>query len=118
VDFAIVAGCYEVRLARVNTWRHDRPEWDSEEIRADGRVYLPYLVSLGYKPSPIEQAIIDNTPYGQAPAQPEDTVDSDDSTGQDGDEPEPAAEDDQDDADAEQSDDESELTAEDEAPTR
>ncbi|RRR69052.1 ParB N-terminal domain-containing protein [Streptomyces sp. RP5T] len=63
VNFAVIAACYEKRIEQANTWRQDQPEWDTEEIRADARVYLKFLAELGHQLSPIERNVIDDTPF-------------------------------------------------------
>ncbi|MEU1273629.1 ParB N-terminal domain-containing protein [Streptomyces sp. NPDC005799] len=63
VNFAIIAASYEKRIERASTWRQDQPEWDSEEIRADARVYLKFLAELGHQLSPVERNVIDDTPF-------------------------------------------------------
>lgn len=63
MNFAVLAACYEKRMDQVQTWRHDRPSWDTDEIRADARVYLEFLGEVGYPLAPIEQAIISGEPY-------------------------------------------------------
>jgi hypothetical protein len=71
LNFAALAACYEKRMDQVQTWRHDEPSWDTEEIRADARVYLAFLGEMGYPLAPIEQAIISDEPYTpQAAPQP------------------------------------------------
>lgn len=62
-NFAVIAACYEYRISEVQTWRTDRPQWDTEAIRSDARVYLSFLASVGHRLSPIEQAIVDNEPF-------------------------------------------------------
>ncbi|KUN57286.1 hypothetical protein AQJ46_47905 [Streptomyces canus] len=63
VNFAVIAASYEKRIERANTWRQDQPDWDSEEIRADARVYLKFLAELGHQLSPVERNVIDDTPF-------------------------------------------------------
>ncbi|MGW1562766.1 ParB/RepB/Spo0J family partition protein [Streptomyces sp. NPDC002144] len=63
VNFAVIAASYEKRIERANTWRQDQPEWDTEEIRADARVYLKFLAELGHQLSPVERNVIDDTPF-------------------------------------------------------
>ncbi|MCX4722043.1 ParB/Srx family N-terminal domain-containing protein [Streptomyces virginiae] len=59
--FAAVATAYEQHAART-VWRTDEHHAGSE-VRATTGEYLGWLVSLGYLPSPIEQAVIDGKPY-------------------------------------------------------
>ncbi|MCX5206107.1 ParB/RepB/Spo0J family partition protein [Streptomyces sp. NBC_00237] len=99
INFAIIAGCYEKRLDEVQTWRTDKPSFDTNDIRDDARVYLSYLATIGYTLSLVEQAIVDDVEFnaliteGQTET-PEDTAD--------GQQPDPAPDtgdaDDQDDA--------------------
>jgi ParB/RepB/Spo0J family partition protein len=63
LNFAALAACWEKRIDQVQTWRHDKPQEDTEEIRADARVYLAFLGEMGYPPAPVEQAIISGEPY-------------------------------------------------------
>jgi hypothetical protein len=63
LNFAVLAACYEKRMDQVQTWRHDAPSWDTDEIRADARTYLAFLGEMGYPLAPIEQAIISGEPY-------------------------------------------------------
>ncbi|MFE7172611.1 ParB/RepB/Spo0J family partition protein [Streptomyces sp. NPDC057616] len=63
VNFAVIAACYEKRIEKPNTWRQDQPDWDTEEIRADARLYLAFLAELGHQLSPVERNIIDDTPF-------------------------------------------------------
>ncbi|MFG2793995.1 ParB/RepB/Spo0J family partition protein [Streptomyces sp. NPDC048419] len=63
VNFAVIAACYEKRIEKPNTWRQDQPEWDTEEIRADARVWLTFLAELGHQLSPVERDVIDDTPF-------------------------------------------------------
>ncbi|MCX4554214.1 ParB/RepB/Spo0J family partition protein [Streptomyces sp. NBC_01500] len=71
VNFAVLAACFEKRLDQVQTWRHDEPAWDTEAIRADARVYLGFLVDVGYPLSLIEQAIVSGEPYNRESEAPE-----------------------------------------------
>jgi ParB family chromosome partitioning protein len=86
VNFAVLAACYEKRIEKANTWRQDQPDWDTEEIRADARVYLKFLGELGHQLSPVERNVIDDTPFEieEEPA----TTSPDDS---DGEQPDAAA---------------------------
>ncbi|MGN5392554.1 ParB N-terminal domain-containing protein [Streptomyces sp. JL7001] len=59
--FAAVATAYEQNAART-VWRTDGHHAGSEVRTVTGE-YLGWLVSLGYQPSPIEQAVIDGKPY-------------------------------------------------------
>ncbi|MFF3726868.1 ParB/RepB/Spo0J family partition protein [Streptomyces erythrochromogenes] len=59
--FAAVATAYEKNAART-VWRTDGLHARAE-IRTVTGEYLGWLVSLGYEPSPIEQAVIDGKPY-------------------------------------------------------
>lgn len=61
--FALVAGCFEKRIEIPQTWRSDEPVWNLAEIRRDARTYLEALVSFGYEPTPVEQAVIKNAAY-------------------------------------------------------
>ena len=67
LNFAPYAASFEKRISEVQTWRHDKPQFDTEEIRADARVYLRALGEMGYPLSPIEQAVIDGKPYTPEP---------------------------------------------------
>lgn len=62
-SFAIFAACFEKRITESQTWRHDKPQYDTEDIRADARTYLEFLGTIGYPLSPIEQAVISGEPY-------------------------------------------------------
>ncbi|MFI6661535.1 ParB/RepB/Spo0J family partition protein [Streptomyces sp. NPDC050523] len=90
VNFAVIAACYEKRIEKPNTWRQDQPDWDTEEIRADARLYLTFLAELGHQLSPVERNVIDDTPFeteeepaatplndadGDGPAQPAEAED-------------------------------------------
>ncbi|MCX5174253.1 ParB/Srx family N-terminal domain-containing protein [Streptomyces virginiae] len=59
--FGAVATAYEQHAVRT-VWRTDEHHAGSE-VRAVTGEYLGWLVSLGYQPSPIEQAVIDGRPY-------------------------------------------------------
>jgi ParB family chromosome partitioning protein len=88
LNFAVLAACYEKRIQEVQTWRHDEPSWDTEEIRADARTYLAFLGEVGYPLAPIEQAIISGDPYTPQAAEDADQDDQDaDQDDQDGEEP-------------------------------
>ncbi|MEU8893671.1 ParB N-terminal domain-containing protein [Streptomyces sp. NPDC048442] len=63
MNFAVLAASYEKRLDQVQTWRMDKPSWDTEEIRDGARVYLSYLSTIGYTLAPVEKAIVDNVPF-------------------------------------------------------
>ncbi|WP_327393790.1 ParB N-terminal domain-containing protein (plasmid) [Streptomyces sp. NBC_01186] len=77
-NFAIIAACYEHRISEVQTWRTDRPQWDTEAIRSDARAYLGFLASIGYRLSPIEHAIVDDEPF-TLPEETDDALDAEDS---------------------------------------
>ncbi|MBO8203141.1 ParB N-terminal domain-containing protein [Streptomyces smyrnaeus] len=92
LNFAVLAASYEYRMRDVQTWRSDRPNWDTEAIRSDAREYLSFLESVGYVLSPIERSIVDGDAYeipddkdgedaehqdDSAPGAPEDDEDAD-----------------------------------------
>lgn len=62
-SFAVVAACYEKYIDPAHVWRHDNPQWDTADRRRDALTYFTFLASIGYEPSPVEQAIIDGQPY-------------------------------------------------------
>jgi ParB family chromosome partitioning protein len=66
VNFAILAACYEKRMDPANSWRQDNPEIDTEEIRADARLWLRFLAEQGYELSPIELNLVDDTSFVEA----------------------------------------------------
>jgi hypothetical protein len=67
LNFAVLAACYDKRIDEVQTWRHDAPQFDTEEIRADACVYLALLGQMGYPLAPVEQAIITGEHYTPRP---------------------------------------------------
>ncbi|WP_127357647.1 hypothetical protein [Actinacidiphila soli] len=97
LNFAVLAACYEKRIQEVQTWRHDEPSWDTDEIRADARTYLAFLGEMGYRLAPIEQAIISGEPYT-----PQAAEEAEDADHEDAEEPEDADRDDQDGEDPDQ----------------
>lgn len=62
--FATVAACYELYVLRT-AWRTDEHHGGAEARRDTAR-YLGWLVELGYRPCPIEAAVIDDTAYDPA----------------------------------------------------
>lgn len=76
-DFAVIAASYEKRIEKVQTWRTDEPAWDSEAIRSDAQAYLKALVSFGYRPTLIEEAVIKNVPFDPAAGADDSTTDTD-----------------------------------------
>ncbi|MFF5808237.1 ParB N-terminal domain-containing protein [Streptomyces sp. NPDC012746] len=64
--FAAVAAAYEQHTVRT-VWRTDG-DHAGATIRTDAAQYLTWLVSLGYQPTVIEQAVIDGKPYSSAAA--------------------------------------------------
>ncbi|MFI5808689.1 ParB N-terminal domain-containing protein [Streptomyces sp. NPDC051561] len=63
MNFAVLAASHEKRLDQVQTWRTDKPSWDTEEIRDGARTYLSFLSTTGYTLSPVEKAIVDNVTF-------------------------------------------------------
>lgn len=62
--FAAVAAAYEQHAVRT-VWRTDG-DHARAAIRTEAAEYLGWLITLGYQPSPIEQAVADNEPYNPA----------------------------------------------------
>lgn len=62
--FATVAACYEIYVPRT-AWRTDGHHGGAEARRDTAR-YLGWLVELGYRPCPVEAAVIDGTAYDPA----------------------------------------------------
>ncbi|MFF0430340.1 ParB N-terminal domain-containing protein [Streptomyces sp. NPDC004520] len=66
--FAVIAGCHEKAMPRT-TWRTDAEGDAIYTQRSNRKVaarYLGWLVTLGFEPSPIEQAVLDGETYDPA----------------------------------------------------
>ncbi|MFJ8166544.1 ParB N-terminal domain-containing protein [Streptomyces sp. NPDC096136] len=64
MSFASVATAYEQHAART-VWRTDGAHAEAD-VRTTTGQYLTWLTQLGYTPTPIEQAVIDDQPYNPA----------------------------------------------------